>query len=604
LANRFLAEPDPTTAWAKAAVDGRLTVGEIVRHQAERHLRDIRDGEARGIYWRPEAAAHALGFLPAVFSVTDGPAAGNPFHPLEWHTFVIGSLFGWHLSTGRWRFRTGWLETGKGQAKSPLMGAIGIYIMGWCGIPRAQCFAIGQDKATANVLFRDAVAMCRGQIPDEDEGDSLEARGEIIIRGEGDNAWKLEHPDSGSFFRTLAGGENQSGPRPAYVAADEIHEFRTDHAIETWKRAIDKIAGNALMLLGTNTPAVSQHVGTSYSDMYQQIAKGEARDDSAFAFIARVDKADREEVFTNEACWKKALPALGETYPIENVRETVASAALRVSTKSSVKRLYFGIATGAADMWIDEDKWAAVLGVIDQQALRTQQCWVSLDLSKKNDLTAMSAAWMAPTALVSVKTWYWTTKDGLQDRATADKAPYVEWVEDKYLTATPGAVIDYTFVAQQLASLVADNDVQFIAVDIAFISSFIEACEAIGLPVWRYEGPGKPEGKGLKIVGHAQGKRVLFEDKQLCMPQSITKLEDRILEGIERIVIDDSPVTYSCSANAVIDADGQGNRAFDKARSRGRIDGIVTIAMAVGAATMNEKPKRKSVYASRGAIMM
>jgi phage terminase large subunit-like protein len=203
-----------------------------------------------------------------------------------------------------------------------------------------------------------------------------------------------------------------------------------------------------------------------------------------------------------------------------------------------------------------------------------------------------------------VKTWYWTTKDGLQDRATADKAPYVEWVEDKYLTATPGAVIDYTFVAQQLASLVADNDVQFIAVDIAFISSFIEACEAIGLPVWRYEGPGKPEGKGLKIVGHAQGKRVLFEDKQLCMPQSITKLEDRILEGIERIVIDDSPVTYSCSANAVIDADGQGNRAFDKARSRGRIDGIVTIAMAVGAATMNEKPKRKSVYASRGAIMM
>ena len=61
MANRFLAEADPTTAWAKAAVEGKLfTVGELVRHSAERHLRDIRDGERRGIFWRPEEAAHAL----------------------------------------------------------------------------------------------------------------------------------------------------------------------------------------------------------------------------------------------------------------------------------------------------------------------------------------------------------------------------------------------------------------------------------------------------------------------------------------------------------------------------------------------------------------
>jgi phage terminase large subunit-like protein len=31
-------------------------------------------------------------------------------------------------------------------------------------------------------------------------------------------------------------------------------------------------------------------------------------------------------------------------------------------------------------------------------------------------------------------------------------------------------------------------------------------------------------------------------------------------------------------------SDGQENRAFDKKKSRGRIDGMVTIAMAVGAA--------------------
>ncbi|WP_246152331.1 terminase large subunit [Sphingomonas montanisoli] len=542
--------------------------------------------------------------MPAVLAVTDGPSAGQPFHPLSWHTFVVGSIFGWVNATGRWRFRSAWLETGKGQAKSPLMAAIGLYIMGWCDISRAQVFALANDKATANVLFRDATAMCRADIPEQDEGDSLETRGEVVIRGELENAWMIEHPESKSFFRTLAGGERQSGPRPAAVLADEIHEFRTDTAINTWEEAITKMAGNAIMILGTNTPATSQHVGTSFSDKYQDIALGKVKDDTAFAFVARVDKADRETVFANEACWPKALPALGETFPIGNIRERVVTAQTRISTASSVKRLYFGIPTGAADFWIAEEAWAAVQGAVDTKALRGKRCYLSLDLSRKNDLTALSADWITPRVdkgpLHDVKTWYWTTKEGIEDRAKADSAPYEAWVDEKYLTAVPGSVIDMTFVAAKVREIEAEHDVAFLTFDAAFIASFIEACDEIGFPVWRYEGPGKPDGKGMKLVAHAQGTRVLFEDKQLCMPQSITKLEDAILDG--SITIDASPVTYSCAANAALIEDGQANRAFDKKRSRGRIDGIVTIAMVVGAAAMNEKPKKKSVYASRGVL--
>lgn len=604
--NRFLGEPDPTTAWAKAAVEGKLfTAGELVRHAAERHLRDIRDGERRGIYWRPEEAAHALEFLPSVFQVTDGPAAGQPFYPLEWHTFVMGSLFGWRTQTNRWRFRSGWLETGKGQAKSPLMGAIGVYIMGWCDIQRAQCYAIGEDKKTANVLFRDAAAMCRATIPDHDEGESLEALGEVVLRGELENVWKIEHPDSGSFFQPIASGESLSGPRPNYVAGDEIHELTDENVLQTWKRGIDKVAGNALMLMGTNTPATTQHVGTAYSEMYQLIAKGEARDDTAFSFVARVDKADRETVFENERCWQKSLPALGETFPIENIRETVASALLRPSTKSSVKRLYFGIDTAAADFWIDEEKWAAVQGPVDEATMRHRFSRLALDLSQKNDLTALSEAWEPiGDEKLAVKTWYWTAKGDaagdLKAKAERDKAPYVEWVEDGFLTATPGATIDLTYVAQKVAERVAagGGNVLELVVDPAFIASFMDACAQVGLEVWLYGGPDKPVGRGLKIVAHAQGPRVMFEDRQLCMPHSITKTEDAILD--ERIVIDNSPVTYSCAANAAIDADGQGNRAFNKKRSRGRIDGMVTTAMSVGAALAAVKPKKKSVYASRG----
>lgn len=576
---------DPTTAWAQAAVRGDFIVGELVRHAAERHLKDLRDGERRGLYWRPEIAQRALDFFPAMFTITDGPAAGQPFNLLPWQLFTVGSLMGWHNANGRLRFRSAWIETGKGQAKSPLMAGLGLYAMGWREIPRAQVYAIANDKQTANVLFRDAVAMCRAQIPGWEEGETLEAISEVVIRGEGDNAWKIEHPSTQSFFRSLAGSDKQSGPRPALVLADEIHEFDSDGQIETWRRAIAKIAGSAMMILGTNTPATSQHVGTSYSDSYQDIAKGKVRDDSAFAFIARVDKADWKTVFENEACWPKALPALGITYPISNIREEVQTARTRLSTASSVKRLYFGIPTGAADFWIDETVWAAVLDDVDDEtmaALKGCPCWLTLDLSQKNDLTALTATWKDGAGILWQKTWYWTTAEGLPDRAVADHAPYEQWVADGLLTAVPGATIDYEYVAEQVAKLVGEHDVVELAFDPAKIADFETACEKIALPVWTYKGPKEPKGNGLRMVKHFQGPRVNFEDRQYCMPKSIQRFEDRILA--KTIVIDNSPVTYSCAANAALLSDPQGNRAFDKKRSRGRIDGLVTCAMGAGAA--------------------
>lgn len=532
-------------------------------------------------------------------SITEGAKVGQPFELLPWHTFVVGSLFGWRKESGRMRFRSGWLETGKGQAKSPLMAAIGLYMMGYYGVPRAKVYAIGQDKQTANVLFKDAAAMCRSPIPgtDPEENTTLESVGEVVIRGFLDNAFKIEHPSTKSVFQSLANGEAISGPRPTLVAADEIHEFKSNTSLETWQEAIAKMPGDAIMLLGTNTPASTQIVGTEYSNFYQRVARGEFTDDEAFAFIARVDKEDQENVFENEACWAKALPALGITFPIDNIRGRVTTARERLSTAMSVKRLYFGIPLGVAGFWMDEEPWAAVQAKVDPAEHKGKKCWLSLDLSKKNDLTALSACWKREAdgetgelEHLFVKTWYWTTENGLADRARRDVAKYVEWAADPAVdfTAVSGATIDKTFAAAEVAKLVAEHEVEFLAFDVAGMADFITACETVGLSVWLYEGPDKPPGYGLKLVRHNQGKRRVFEEKQLTMPTSIERFEDHILDGT--ITIDNSPVTYMCAANAIIDADGQDNRCFDKAKSRGRIDGVVTSAMVVGAAMMNSGP--------------
>lgn len=587
---------DPTTAYALATARGRRPdgslAGEIEIAACKRHLRDLDTAAERGLRWEPDRAEHALAFPPAMLTITEGAKEGQPFDLLPWHGFCVGSLFGWRKTSGRMRFRTAWLETGKGQAKSPLMAAIGLYMAGFYGVKRAKAFAIGQDRNTANVLFKDAVAMCRAPIPgaEPDEiPDTLVDLGQVVIRGEGDNAWKIEFPANDGLFQALANGEAISGPKPIVVLADEIHEFKNNTSIEVWKQAIAKMPGDALMILGTNTPSTSQIVGTDYSEYFQKVAKGEIEDDEAFAFVARVDKSDRQDVFDSPDVWTKSLPALGITFPRENIDGMVRTAKSLLSTALSTKRLYFGIPVGATEFWIAEEAWAAAQGKVDENRLKGCKCWLSLDLSQKNDLTALSVCWIDAKGHLWVKTFYWTTKAGLADRSRKDQAPYDQWVEAGHLTAVPGATIDKTFVAEKVKEICSENDVEFLAFDAAGMADFIAACETVGFPVWRWKGPDDHSGSGLKLVSHAQGTRRMFEDRQLVMPTSIERLEDRILEG--RVTIDASPVTYSCAANAHIVTDGQKNRAFDKNRSRGRIDGIVTIAMAVGAATMNEAPE-------------
>lgn len=586
------AADDLATTFACDVIDGKIIAGELVIQACKRHLRDLDTGAKRGLTFNVYKAKHHCGFFPAMLTVTEGSAAGKPFNLLPWHGFVVASLFGWQREDGLRRFRMAWMETGKGQAKSPLMAGIGLNMMGWAGKDRSEVYAIAGDKDQANVLFKDGVAMCRANLPDrdEDEFESIESIGEVVIRGTGDHAWKIEHPASGSKFQSLASVDSISGPRPYAVLADEIHEFKNSYSLQIWKAAIDKMSGDPLMLLGTNTPASNQIVGTEYSELFQKVVTGKAEDDSLFGFIARVDEADRETVFDNEACWVKALPALGITYPVSNIRDRVKTAKLMLSEALATKRLYFGIPLGTDGFWCSEDAWNSCQGTVNESDMVGSPCWLSLDLSKKNDLTALTALWRKDLKL-HAKTWYFTTKAGIEDRSRDDNAPYDKWAQQNLMEAVPGATIDYDFVAAKVKALCERHEVDFLTFDPAKIDDFTDACSDIDFPVWKYEGPGEPEGKGLKLVRHGQGTRIVFQERALCMPKSIEKLEDAILGG--SIVIDASPVTTMCASNAIIHADPMNNRMFDKKRSRGRIDGMVSIAQAVGAAHNEFKAKKR-----------
>ncbi|PWE48473.1 terminase [Thioclava sp. NG1] len=582
---------DQTTQYARDVVSGKIVAGKFVRSQCQRHLDDLEKGAGRGLHWDVEQAERAIRFFPAMLTVTEGAKEGEPFTLLPWHMFTVGSIFGWRTSEGYIRFRFVWLETGKGQAKSPLMAAIAIYLTGFYGKRRAEVYCIGQDKNTARVMFKDVYSMLRAPIPGKD-GLTLEDLA-FVIRGTGDLAYKVEHTASGSSIEPLANTDSVSGPKPILVAGDEVHEMKSNKAIEMWRAAVAKKHGDSILMLGTNTPSADQQVGTDYSDFVQKVVTGEYSDDSVFGYIARVDEND--DPLNDESCWVKSLPALGITYSLDNIRALVVTAKQQISTQLTTKRLYFGIPVGSAGFWTSQQAWEEAQGEVDEVAMKGRRCHLSLDLSEKNDLTAISAAWEGDS--ICVKNWYWTREYEIEDRTTADAIPYRELQAAGLIEITPGRVIDYSFVAARIMKLCSDHDVVRMAVDSAHLEKLCEAFDREGFAYW-IEGEAET-GSGLKIVRHKQGHHVSFDGKFLCMPTSITQLEDHMLKGT--VVIDRNKLTSICAQNAIIREDGFGNRMFDKSRSRGRIDGVVTLAMAVGSATAAMEDKT-SVYEARGIL--
>ncbi|MFZ4110423.1 MAG: terminase TerL endonuclease subunit [Polymorphobacter sp.] len=90
-----------------------------------------------------------------------------------------------------------------------------------------------------------------------------------------------------------------------------------------------------------------------------------------------------------------------------------------------------------------------------------------------------------------------------------------------------------------------------------------------------------------------------FGQGYVSMSPALQSTEIEILNG--RLRHGNHSVLNMCAGNAVVIKDPAGNRKLDKSRSTGRIDGMVALAMAIGAATMNQAP---APVAATGVIFL
>jgi phage terminase large subunit-like protein len=582
---------DRTTAYARAVVAGETIAGPHVRDACARHLRDLEHGAERGLSWHPERADKFFRFCRDNLRLNGGQHEGAPFELLDWQAFVQGSIFGWAGPDGFRRFRVAYIETAKGSGKSPTAAATGLYCLAADGEPRAEVYAAASKKDQAQILFRDAVAMV-------DQSPALTAR--IRKSGGKGREFNLAYLRTGSFFRTIASEDGQSGPRPHCALLDEIHEHRDNVAVEMM-RAGTKGRRQALIYMITNSGADRTSVCYQYHEYAKKVCAGTLDDDAFFAYVCALEPGD--DPFKDESCWGRANPSLGHTFGLKYLRELVTQASGMPSKEAIVRRLNFCEWTDAATPWIDRDRWESCEVAELPPDLAGTPCYGGLDLSAKRDLTAFAAVWKLPDDGLVAAVWFWTPGDTMDERAKLDNVGYRAWSDAGFLFAPPGRIIDKAYVAQHVQHIAGTNDMRALAFDQAQIEDFQRAADEIGFETWIDDRdrddkgtPDGPEGEGLRMVRHGQGYAGFASKKVLWMPRSVNELEARIMAGPAGIRILINPVLRWNSASAVLAADATNNRRWDKRKATGRIDGMLALTMAVGAATAPEPTKPRSIW--------
>jgi phage terminase large subunit-like protein len=160
---------------------------------------------------------------------------------------------------------------------------------------------------------------------------------------------------------------------------------------------------------------------------------------------------------------------------------------------------------------------------------------------------------------------FWLPTERLWKKSTLDREPYDLWARRGFLELTPGAAVDYEWVAERLKSIFDDYRIKKLAFD-----------------RWNFSHVRPYHARAGFSETLLTQTFVEFGQGYQSMSPALRATETLILN--RKLRHGSHPVLNMCAANSVIESDAAGNRKLTKKRSRGRIDGMVALVMAIGVA--------------------
>lgn len=526
-----VAVASPATTYAHDVVEGRIVAGPYVRAACARHLRDLDRQDTPGFAYHFDEAEEAKVYQLAAFVnlAEDTPLVLQPFQQ-----FIVGCLFGWLDAFSYRRFRTAYIEMGKGNGKTPLAAFVGLKGLILDGEVQAEVYSAAPTRFQANITLTDALNMAKAS-------PALAKRLEIT-------AHNIQFGQS--FFRTVSSeGRSLSGPRPHFSLIDEIHEHPNNVVVQKMRAGM-KRRKQPLVFEITNSGSDRRSICWEHHQHSVQVAQGLVEDETWFAYVCALDAGDD---WHDERVWPKANPGLGVILTHQYLAEQVKEADTLPSSANLIQRLNFCIWTEQARRWLIMDLWDGCDPLPDEpeKALEGEICYVGLDLASRRDFTA--AVYWFPEHKVALPR-FWVPED-MTLRTEAEKGFIRTWADQGFITLTPGSVTDYDVVR----------------------AAILEDCRRYQVEEIPYD---QWNATQLATQLANDGATVVpIPQKGAAMSEGAKEME--ALVAAKALRHGGNPVLRWMASNVAARIDPDENLKLDRDASGDRIDGIVALVMAI-----------------------
>jgi phage terminase large subunit-like protein len=317
-------------------------------------------------------------------------------------------------------------------------------------------------------------------------------------------------------------------------------------------------------------------IGWEIHEKAQKIISGELIDPRWHCVVYGAEEGD--DIY-DEKIWYKVNPSLGTVIDINKVRNAAIGAKQSSAEEKLFKWLRLNIwIDNKSQSWINQTVWDANnLEGFDKTQLAGMKCYGGLDLSSTTDLSALTLGFPPQMGLDH---WFlimfaWIPLDNMKKRVKFDHVPYDKWVNEGWLTATPGNCIDYDFIENKILEVYKLYDVITIGTDPWNSRALTQRCAKQGVDF-------------IEVPQTMAGMSPAMKHTESLLKKQQLKHEK-------------NPVARWCFGNVAVAVDGNENIKPMKNKSKDRIDITVSMINMVAIAMRTEVD---SIYEGKGLTII
>ncbi len=530
-------------------MEGRIVVCLFVRLAVKRHLQDLKKSEDPNYpFWFDEhQATKSIKFAQLLKHSKGKWAKMNETIRLEpWQQFIKWCLHGWvRKDNGMRRFRKAYIEVARKNGKTTFAATEVLDLFFLDGEEGADIYTAATKRDQAKICWNEVQSMVKKQ-------PTLRERVDILV-----NSSTIRKKGDISVIKALgADSDTEDGLNPLMGIIDEYHAHKTADMVNILESGM---GSRTQPLLEIITTAGTNQNGPCYQEertLAVNTLNGSGPEDY-FCIIYTLDDGDD---WTDPACWIKSNPNLGVSVFEDYLSSRVKMALASPRKQNDVKTKNFNIWCSAKTAWITSEIWDLCSGIVDAAKLVGRKAFAAFDLANSADLSAFALIF-PPKDLESkfqILVKFYMPENRVKEKSLEDKVPYDMWVQQGWVTATPGDIIDQDFIEADIRNACDLFDVVKIGYDPWNASQIVTHLK----------------GDGMELVLVRQGYGTM---------SPFSKNFETLLRG-RRINHGNNPIlAWNMSCTTIQQDTAENIKPVKPDRKTGkRIDGIIATIMALG----------------------